>query len=148
MGATGLPDRWETERLLVRPWTHDDAERVLDIHSRLEVVRWLGDGPPRPMTEIAEAHSAIPHWVARAASPPHGTWAVEVRASGVVAGSVTLAVLPRAEHGETELAWWLHPDSWAALPAAQPGTPRRALVNLPGLTGTHAHSPGATAEWA
>jgi hypothetical protein len=29
-----------TERLLIRPWRVDEADRFFDIHRRIEVVRW------------------------------------------------------------------------------------------------------------
>ncbi|SDC69252.1 GNAT family N-acetyltransferase [Nocardioides lianchengensis] len=104
----------ETDRLLIRPWTHDDAdvERLLDIQSRLEVVKWLGDGEPVLMQELDEAHAKVDRYTERSASPPYGFWAVEVRATGVVAGSVILLPLPNNENGEVEIGWHLHPDSW------------------------------------
>lgn len=134
LGAMPLPDRWQTDRLLVRPWAPDDAGRVLDTLGRLEVVRWLGDGPPRPMADLAGARAAVDRWNQRGARPPHGTWAVEVRATGVLAGSVALEVLPRAEAGETEVAWWLHPDCWGrgyASEAARSVVARAFAAGLP-----------------
>lgn len=102
----------ETERLLIRRWTHDDAERLLDIQSRIEVVKWLGDGEPVLMQDLDEAHQRVDRYDERSARPPLGFWAVEVRATGVVAGSVLLLTLPNAEAGEVEIGWHLHPDSW------------------------------------
>ncbi|HQR28110.1 MAG TPA: GNAT family N-acetyltransferase [Nocardioides sp.] len=103
-----------TERLLLRPWRHEDAERVLAVYSCLEVVRWLGDGPPRPMADLGEAHRAVDRWAARGALPPLGVWAVEVAGTGQVAGTVLLARLPGEPDpdGAVEIAWHLHPDSW------------------------------------
>ena len=49
----------ETERLLIRPWRHEDAARLLDILSRVEVVKWLGDGQPVLMKDLDEAHARI-----------------------------------------------------------------------------------------
>ena len=48
----------------------------------------------------------------RSTSPPRGYWAVEVKETGTVAGSVLLLTLPDAEHEEVEIGWHLHPDSW------------------------------------
>lgn len=105
----------ETERLLIRRWTHDDAERLLDIQSRLEVVKWLGDGEPVLMKDLDEAHERVDRYAARCDGPaPYGFWATEVRATGVVAGSVLLLPLPNNEHGEVEIGWHLHPDSWGS----------------------------------
>lgn len=102
----------ETDRLLIRPWDHSEAARVLDIQSRLEVVKWLGDGEPVLMKDLDEAHERIDRYTLRSAHPPLGFWAIEVRATGVVAGSVLLLTLPNAEAGEVEIGWHLHPDSW------------------------------------
>ena len=34
-----------SERLLFRPWREDDADLLMDLESRLEVVRFLGANP-------------------------------------------------------------------------------------------------------
>jgi RimJ/RimL family protein N-acetyltransferase len=102
----------ETERLLLRPWTHDDAPRLLDMLSRVEVMKWLGDGAPRLMRDLDEAHARIDTYAERSAAPPRGFWAVVPKAGGPPAGSVLLLTLPHAADGEVEVGWHLHPDSW------------------------------------
>jgi RimJ/RimL family protein N-acetyltransferase len=89
-----------TDRLLIRPWRHEEAPRLLDILSRLEVVRWLGDGEPVLMKDLDEARARIDRYGARSVGPL------------VVVGTVLLLTLPNAEHGEVEIGWHLHPDSW------------------------------------
>jgi RimJ/RimL family protein N-acetyltransferase len=101
----------ETERLVIRPWRHEEADRLLDILGRLEVVKWLGDGEPTVMRDLDEAHARIDRYHERSV-PPLGIWAVERAADGVVVGTVLLLTLPNAEHGEVEIGWHLHPDSW------------------------------------
>jgi RimJ/RimL family protein N-acetyltransferase len=112
-----------TARLVLRRWEHDDAARVLDLYGRLEVVRWLGDGPPRVMETLDQAHAAVDRWAERSVATPLGFWAAEVLATGVVAGTVLLAQLPgtrdpvnpevgHERQHEVELAWHFHPDSW------------------------------------
>lgn len=101
----------ETERLRIRPWCHEDADRLLDLLSRMEVVKWLGDGEPELMRDLDEAHARIDRYAGRS-DPPLGVWAVERRSDGVVAGTVLLLTLPNDEHGEVEIGWHLHPDSW------------------------------------
>ena len=101
-----------TERLTLRRWRDDDAPRLLDIQSRVEVMRWLGDGEPVLMKDLDEAHAKIERYRELSATPPLGFWAVEVDATGVVAGSVILLELPNAEDHEVEIGWHLHPDSW------------------------------------
>jgi RimJ/RimL family protein N-acetyltransferase len=102
-----------TERLIVRAWGHsdEDIDRIFDIYSRWEVARWLG-AAPRAMTERAQARQAVDRWQSRAAADPRlGVWAVQVRETGVVAGSVLFVRLPDGD-GEVEVGWHLHPDSW------------------------------------
>ncbi|WP_122817034.1 GNAT family N-acetyltransferase [Nocardioides pantholopis] len=101
-----------TERLRIRPWRHDEAQRLLDIQSRVEVMRWLGDGEPVLMRDLDQAHTRIETYAARSVVPPLGAWAVEVLETGQVAGTVLLLTVPNAEAGEVEIGWHLHPDSW------------------------------------
>src|SRR5690242_12417293 len=89
-GCEGDAMQLETPRLVIRPWTHDEAGRLLDILSRIEVVQWLGDGEPVLMKDLDEAHERIDRYRVRSETPPLGFWAVEVRETGVVAGSVLL----------------------------------------------------------
>lgn len=102
----------ETERLVVRPWRHEEAERLLDILSRMEVMKWLGDGEVVLLESVEEAHARIERYNTERDHPPLGMWAVERKADGVVLGTVLLLTLPHDEHGEVEIGWHLHPDSW------------------------------------
>ncbi|AXT85771.1 GNAT family N-acetyltransferase [Aeromicrobium sp. A1-2] len=101
-----------TERLVLRPYVDGDADRVLDIHSRLEVIQWLDDPPHTPMGGDDEALAWIADWRVTAESGPYDAgYAIEVRESGLVAGTVMVVPLPNAEHGERQIGWHLHPDS-------------------------------------
>lgn len=111
MSTAPYPLRLETERLVVRPWRHEEAPRMLDILGRYEVMRWLGDGEVVVMADLDAAHRRIDRDHELSAVPPLGFWAIE-RPDGVVAGTVLLSVLPNAEDGEVEIGWHLHPDSW------------------------------------
>ena len=102
----------ETERLIIRPWRHEEGPRLLDIRSRVEVMKWLGDGPPVLLKTVGEAHESIDRYNHERDDPPLGVWAVERKEDGVVAGTVLLLTLPNDEHGEVEIGWHLHPDSW------------------------------------
>ena len=102
----------ETERLIVRDWHEDEAPRLLDILSRVEVAKWLGDGEPVLMKDLDEARLRIARYTDLSGVPPLGIWAVEVRETGTVAGTVLLLTLPNDEDGEVEIGWHLHPDSW------------------------------------
>lgn len=104
--------RLTTERLVVRPWRVEEAPRLLDLLSRVEVVRWLDSGPPRPMADLAQAQERIAHYHRRSQGSDLGFWAVEVRETGQVAGTVLLSTLPGSTTGEVEIGWHLHPDCW------------------------------------
>jgi RimJ/RimL family protein N-acetyltransferase len=99
----------ETERLVIRPWRADEAERLYDMHRRIEVAKWIGG---RPMVDRREADELIADNVARlAADPRFGAWAAIERTSVVPAGTVLLKPLPHGD-GEIEIGWHFHPDSW------------------------------------
>jgi RimJ/RimL family protein N-acetyltransferase len=109
---------FETERLIVRPWTDSDADvaRLYDIYSRWEVSRWLGN-PPAVMASPDEAAPRIERWNTFGANlgGRRGIWAIQRRDTGVVAGSVLLVPLADADGtrgAEHEVGWHLHPDSW------------------------------------
>jgi RimJ/RimL family protein N-acetyltransferase len=115
------PSVFVTERLRVRPWSAADADRHVDMYSRWDVARWLGS-VPAPLESRDESVARIDRWVARNREDARfGIWAVEVVATGVVAGTVLLVPIPltgqeRArppeEGGDVEVGWHLHPDSW------------------------------------
>ncbi|MBB2915059.1 RimJ/RimL family protein N-acetyltransferase [Streptosporangium becharense] len=98
---------YETERLVVRRWTADqaDLDRLTDIYTRDEILRWL---PPFTF----EAAPAVERWRAmHEADGRFGSWAVQVRETGVAAGTVLFRPIPGGD-GEVEVGWHLHPDSW------------------------------------
>ena len=102
---------FETERTIVRLWTDDDADRIYDMLRRMEVAKWLGS-EPKPMQSRDEALEWVTRWRERyEADPRIGCWAVEVKDTGVAAGSVLLNPLPNGA-GEIEIGWHFHPDSW------------------------------------
>ncbi|HEY4315104.1 MAG TPA: GNAT family N-acetyltransferase [Actinomycetes bacterium] len=108
---------FETERLVVRDWAPGDAERMYDMYSRDDVVRFLGAAPsPMPSLEAAGeriTRGELRNGEARAAGTPFGWWAAEVRESGVVAGSIALVQIDgsREPDAPVEVAWALHPDA-------------------------------------
>lgn len=104
-----------TARTRIRSWTLQDAPAALAVLSRIEVVKWLGDGEPVLTQDLDEARTKIERWRGRE-QPPLGHWAVEVADSGPlhgrVIGTVLLLTLPGSENGEVEIGWHLHPDAW------------------------------------
>ena len=101
----------ETPRCLLRDWRDDEVDRLFDIYRHDEVSRWLGRAP-KPMADPAEAAALLAGWRQRAEEEnPFARWAVEERATGIVAGTVLLNPLPGGD-GEVEVGWHLHPDAW------------------------------------
>lgn len=106
-----------TPRLTLRGWREDDAEFVFDLYSRWEVQRFIGR-VPRVMTDPAEARERIRAWRALQ-DPVHAIWAVEITATGGLAGTLLLKsipasgdTLPLEESGDTEIGWHFHPRAW------------------------------------
>lgn len=104
----------ETERLVLRLFAHDDAERLFDMFRRPEVARWSGNGTP--MASIDEAHERIDRHPARRGShPAAGVFAAELKDTGIVAGMCMLVPIPASagvDRSDYEIGWHLHPDSW------------------------------------
>lgn len=120
----------KTDRVVVRPWRIDEADRFFDMHRRTEVARWIGG---HPMVDRSEAVRSIERNSDRLADDPRfGFWAVIERSTGVPAGSVLLKPLPEGA-GEIEIGWHLHPDSWGrglATDAARPILARGFALGL------------------
>ena len=106
-----MPATIETSRLLLRPFDEHDAAHVLDIHSRLEVIRWLGQQPPVPMATIDEALAWIAKWDTVAEGGPYDVGlAIEVKGTDAAIGAVMGIPLPHSEHDERQIGWQVHPD--------------------------------------
>ncbi|WP_433348226.1 GNAT family N-acetyltransferase [Micromonospora sp. CA-111912] len=129
-----------TERLVLRDWTADPADltRIFDIYSRPEVARWLA-APGLPLTDPAQAADRLAMWRDRHAEhgDRYGTWAIEVRDTGVVVGTALLKPLPGRDESvltsDIEVGWHLHPDSWGHGYATEAA---RSLVARELATGT------------
>ena len=129
------PAALATDRTQLRPWREDEAERLLAIRSTPEIARWLSD--PTPWTDLAQARERIARWADEVAAPdPFGVWAIVERATGVLAGSVSLHLLP--DDVEVEIGWYLHPDATGRGLASEAAA---ALL-------AHAHACGVDRVWA
>jgi len=107
-------EAFRTDRLDVRPWTHDDVDRMYDIYRRWEVSRWLG-AEPKVVESVEAMHATVDRWAAACEQPPYGIWAAVPRSTGTPAGTVLLVPLrdgDGAELEDVEVGWHFHPDAW------------------------------------
>lgn len=81
-----------SDRLLLRPWRDDDADFLLDLESRWEVVRFLGAHP----TTVSTREDALALIARRRAidHPIHGIWAITTAADGRLVGNLLLEPIP------------------------------------------------------
>ena len=103
--------RLETEHLILRPWTVDDAETALGAYGDAEVARWLTPVIDR-VPDIAAMRLVLQQWLAEDGRmlEPAGRWAIERRDDGTVVGGATLLPLPPDD--EYEMGWQLHRKAW------------------------------------
>jgi RimJ/RimL family protein N-acetyltransferase len=99
-----------TERLLIRPYTRDDAADAFEIYGDPEVTRYLGGGGVEESVETQRA--SLERVNARYAADGHryGFWAVEEKVTGRVVGSVILKPLPGWP--EIEVGWHFARHAW------------------------------------
>jgi len=111
----------ETKRLILRQWEPADVDFVLDLYSRWEVQRFIGN-PPRVMEDRHEAEERIHAW-RTVDHPVQGIWAVQLKDgptdSNTLTGNLLLkdipasgGSLPLQPSGDTEIGWHFHPDFW------------------------------------
>ena len=119
-------EHFSTARLVARDWTARDLEASFAIYGRDEVMRWLGPEPRRPVASLEQMRQVLDRRIARAREQPdYGLWAMELRATGQVAGAVLLAQLPDTQ---VEIGWHLNPDYWGAGYATEAGWGAVALA--------------------
>jgi RimJ/RimL family protein N-acetyltransferase len=102
----------ETERLVLRPWTIDDADAALQIYGREEVSRWLSPEMDRVPDEDS-MRLLLQQWILEdeRAAPPTGRWAIELRDDKRVVGGVALLYLPPGGE-DLEIGFQLAPQEW------------------------------------
>lgn len=105
-----------SDRLLLRPWRDADADFLLDLESRWEVVRFLGKQRKR-MTTREDAVASIARRCA-IDDPIRGIWAITTAADSRLVGNLLLKPFPPSagesedERTDPEIGWHLHPNSW------------------------------------
>ena len=101
----------ETERLIIRSWTPDDAEDAFAIYNDPEVTRYLAGGVYQESIEQTRA------WLARliakeAGMAPLGFWPVVERATGRVIGHALLQYAKINGEDRVELGYGFARASW------------------------------------
>jgi len=100
----------ETQRLRLRQFTPDDVDRLVELDSDPEVMRYITFGAPTPREVYTEV--ILPRWIAIYRDTPLlGYWAAEERDSGEFHGFFHLRP-DRIDAGEQELGYRLRRDSW------------------------------------
>src|SRR5262245_21046636 len=99
-----MAHRLVTERLVLRPWSVDDADASLRAYGDAEVARWLAPAMDR-ISDLAAMRVVLQQWVAEDARmlTPAGRWAIELPQEGRVIGGATLLPLPPDEELEIGL---------------------------------------------
>jgi ribosomal-protein-alanine N-acetyltransferase len=109
---------FKTDRLILRPWTLDDAEDALAIYGDPEVMGWL---KAAPCENIEEQRQRLATMLERNApyEGKYGAWALEEQASGHVVGNGLFKPLPNDER--VEVGWHLGRTAWGKGYATEAG---------------------------
>ncbi|MET8772195.1 GNAT family N-acetyltransferase [Streptomyces sp. NPDC004658] len=136
----------ETPRLILRRWRAEDVAPMAAINADPEVMRWIRDGSVR---DEQQSRDGIRAWEREWESAGFGLFAVEVRATGELAGFTGLSVphyLPEVLPA-VEVGWRLGRAHWgrglateAAEAAVRFGFEERGLERIVSITqaGNHA----------
>lgn len=90
------------------------VEAIFDMHSRMEIVKWLGDENPQPMQTRAQARASIQRSAANEQADPLVRRPGIIDPSGRVLGTVQSArLVPTGGEfaGEYEFGWTLRPSA-------------------------------------
>ncbi len=110
-----------SDRLVLTPYSHDEAELAVAMFTDPEVMRYAG-GPVSRDTILA----SMDNWTKRGGNGCIGIWCVKVRDSGEKLGSVALLPIPIEEKdtdyslvvpgsmpdGDIEVGYFLKPSAW------------------------------------
>lgn len=102
-----LPERIETENLILRSFQSQDLESLVETFGNWEVTKWLSTNVNFPFTE-ADGEEFIALAISEFQDGTSFRYAVEDKASGRVAGNIRIFSVKE----ETEVGYSLHPDFW------------------------------------
>lgn len=120
---------FETERLIVRPWTLDDVEAAFRMYGDIEVMRYLGrDGAANVVESIEDQRERLAKNIERYETIPElQGWvagAMELKSTGEVVGCSLLKPLPDGNEvitSDIEVGWHLARDHWGKGYATESG---------------------------
>jgi RimJ/RimL family protein N-acetyltransferase len=116
----------ETDRLRLRPFRGDDADRLAALDADPEVMHFITGGAPTPRDEIER--EVLPHFLAlQNGGSGYGFWAAEERDGGEFLGWFHLRPHAGAAPDEPELGYRLRRSAWGQGYATEGS---RALVDL------------------
>jgi RimJ/RimL family protein N-acetyltransferase len=102
---------FETERLILRRFTAEDAGNLYDLDSDPDVMRYLSGGTPTPR-EVIEAE-ILPRFLRTdERTPGFGFWAAIDKASGDFLGWFSLRPVDEADGREASLGFRLRKVAW------------------------------------
>ncbi|MBA0053136.1 N-acetyltransferase [Streptomyces sp. AJS327] len=100
-----------TDRLLLRPFTEDDEDLLVELDSDPAVMRYLTGGRPTPRERVREA--VLPGLLRHHSTlGTRGFWAAEERVSGRFLGWFEFC--PEDAAGTVELGYRLRRDAWGS----------------------------------
>jgi RimJ/RimL family protein N-acetyltransferase len=106
-----VPIVLRTERLTLRRFTEDDVERLFELNSDPEVMRYLTGGKPMPREVIRD--EIIPfHLTVYQRFNGLGTWAAETSTGGEFLGWFHLRAGPGADITNVDLGYRLRRPAW------------------------------------
>lgn len=97
----------ETERLILRKWTHEDCDALFEILRDAEVVRFIGDGQPFNREQTLKFIEAM-----ETCFQNHGfsRWKIIEKSSGEIIGSCGFGKFPKLD--QPELGYLLGRKYW------------------------------------
>ena len=125
-GPAGLSSEifLETDRLLLRRFTADDVENLVELDGDPEVMRFINGGRPTPRQEIEnDVLPAFLDYYERFAG--YGFWAAIEKSTGQFVGWFHFRPAKHAPAGEVELGYRLRKAAWGQGYAAEGS---RALI--------------------
>jgi RimJ/RimL family protein N-acetyltransferase len=105
-----VPLPLQTERLVIRPYSEDDATALHEVFGSPEVMTWTPSAPSKDVAETAQRLARTMAFTARQ-PPGFGLWALELKESTEFLGQVGLFPV-EGKGPEVEVAYELAPRVW------------------------------------